>query len=101
MTEEIKQVPLTPTITHQEDLVVEGQRKVNLIWEFTQSILAIVIVLSNVTASLYNVFNNIEKEIPTILSSALFMVLGFYLARTNHQAIGGLGNKPTQEYIGR
>jgi len=30
--------PLTPTTTAQEDIVTAGQRRINLIWEFTQGI---------------------------------------------------------------
>lgn len=101
MPQEHEHQPLAPTTTLQEDLTVVGQRRVNLIWEITQSIIAVTIVLSNVIAALYNVFQGRNVDVPLVLSSSLFMVLGFYLARTNHQAIGGVGNKPSQPYIGR
>lgn len=38
---------LTPTTTEQQDLTVAGQRKVNLIWEFTQASIAILVVVAN------------------------------------------------------
>jgi hypothetical protein len=92
---------LPPTTTASQEETLAGQRKINLVWELTQSAIAIMIVLANVTAALFNVFHENSVDVPTILSSALFMVLGFYLARTNHQAIGGTGTTPTQPYIGR
>jgi hypothetical protein len=72
-----------------------------MIWEVTQSAIAISVVLANVIAALFNVFSHSSVEVPSILSSALFMVLGFYLGRTNHAAIGGIGPQSFQPYIGR
>ena len=93
--------PVAAKTTAQEDLTTAGQRRVNLIWEITQSTIALMIVAANITAALINVWRGLALDVPLILSSSLFMVLGFYLARTNHQAIGGTGNTPTQPYIGR
>ena len=92
---------LPPTTTLQEDTTTAGQRRINLIWEITQSVIAILVVSGNIFASLFDVIYSKPENIPVVLSSSLFMVLGFYLARTNHQAIGGVGNVPTQPYIGR
>ena len=92
---------MPPTTTTQEDLVVAGQRKVNLIWEFTQAFIAITVVLANMSAAVYNVYMNREIDVPTMLSSSLFLIIGFYFSRTNHQAIGGVGRKPIQHYEGR
>lgn len=98
-----EEAPLPPTTTTQEDLVVAGQRKVNLIWEWTQAIIAIVVVIVNMTAALINVIRGQDIDVPMILSSALFLIIGFYFSRTNHQAIGGLGKKENEEqqYKGR
>jgi len=94
---------LSPTTTVQEDLTTASQRKVNLIWEYTQAIIAVTVVLANMTAALFNVLNEHEVDVPMILSSSLFLIIGFYFARTNHQNIGGVGQKAneTQEYRGR
>lgn len=93
---------LEPTTTHQEDLTTAGQRKVNLVWEYTQSAIVIFVVLSNMIAALFNVFHKVDLNVPAVLSSALFMVLGFYLGRTNHAAIGGIGPQPLMpKYTGR
>lgn len=93
--------PSSPaTTTFQEDLTTAGQRKVNLIWEYTQAVIAIAVVLftmiSGVVAMIYSL------DIPSIISVAFGMVTGFYFSRTNHAAIGGVGKKPAPEtYVGR
>lgn len=101
--EKIIEQPLSPTTTFQEDLTVAGQRRINLIWEYTQAVIAIVVVSTNMIAALYNVFNNKNIDVPLIMSSALFLIVGAYFQRTNHQLIGGIGPKATdnKKYEGR
>jgi hypothetical protein len=95
MADEIKpQAPVAPTTTAQQDLVVAGQRRVNMIWESTQSAIAIIVTLATVYAAI------VEIE-ATTLTNAFFLVVGFYYSRTNHTAIGGVGPKATQQYVGR
>lgn len=103
MAENTTSISIPPTTTIQEDLVTASQRRINLIWEFTQAIIAITVVLVNMIAALFNVFQNKEVDVPMILSSSLFLIIGFYFSRTNHQAIGGVGKKVNQEqeYKGR
>ena len=94
--------PVPPKTTLQEDLTTAGQRRVNLIWELTQAFVAISVVLANMGTAVFNSVTGRPGEVPMILSSALFLVVGFYFSRTNHQAIGGVGAKPAlQEYVGR
>lgn len=97
----MKDLTLPPTTTAQEDLVVAGQRKVNLIWEFTQASIAIIVVVVNMIAALFNVIRGLDVDVPMILSSSLFLVIGFYFSRTNHQNIGGIGRKDDQEQVYR
>lgn len=85
---------LAPTTTTQEDLTTAGQRRVNLIWEYTQASIA----LGVTTAMIYCGVKRIDS--PEV-RSAFFLIVGFYFSRTNHAAIGGIGMKPTQEYKGR
>lgn len=93
---------LPPTTTVQDDITKAGQRKVNLIWEYTQSTIALTLLLASVTIFVYQAMHpTLNVQFPPILSNGLFMVLGFYFARTNHAAIGGIGPKPEQEYKGR
>lgn len=93
------QPPLAPTTTAAEDLTHAGQRQVNLIWEWTQSILSAGTVLSTMGKA---IFLAPGEQIPTIMSTATGVVLGFYFMRTNHALIGGVGPKPPLgEYKGR
>ncbi len=85
-------------------MVTAGQRRINLIWEFTQAYVAIIIVTGNVAVSIYFAVSRIPiTEYPIILSSSLFLVIGSYFQRTNHSAIGGIGPKinKAQPYEGR
>jgi len=95
--------PLPPTTTRQQDITTAGQRRINFIWEFTQAFIAVVVVASNMIVGVYQGlgFSNSDKEFPFILSSSLFLVIGFYFSRTNHAAIGGIGKKPNTIYEGR
>src|SRR5688572_17627871 len=93
---------LTPNTTLQEDITTAGQRRINMIWEITQSAISLIIVLGNVSVAVYHGFTGTASDFPSILSSSLFLVIGFYFSRTNHQAIGGVGQKPEQpQYRGR
>lgn len=87
-------INLPPTTTAQEDLTTHGQRKVNLIWEYTQAAIAIM-----VTAVF--VYAEVSKIESTSLKMAFTLVIGFYFSRTNHSAIGGVGKKPAAQYQGR
>lgn len=89
------QLPLPPTTTIAEDATIAGQRRINLIWEITQAVISIgitgAIIYSSLTA----------HTVQEIISNAFFLIVGFYFSRTNHAAIGGIGNKPIQNYEGR
>jgi hypothetical protein len=93
MTEK-ENISLPATTTNQEDITKAGQRKVNLIWEYTQASIAIVITLAIVYCAVRGIIN--EQ-----ISNAFFLIIGFYFSRTNHAAIGSIGKKPMQEYEGR
>lgn len=99
---------LEPTTTEQEDIITAGQRKINLIWESTQSKIAIMVCACTMVVGILNVvaevfFGKPPSQIPTIFAVAFGTVIGFYFARTNHQAIGGIGKKvnENQVYKGR
>lgn len=90
----MKSKSLPATTTEEEDIVTAGQRRVNLVWECTQAAIAI-----SVTAAL--IYVSIQKIQSEELKNAFFLIIGFYFSRTNHAAIGGIGKKPTQKYMGR
>lgn len=87
------------TTTFQEDLTTAGQRKVNLIWEYTQAAIAVTVTIATMIAGMYSMVK--DAQIPTIIAVAFGTVTGFYFSRTNHAAIGGIGPKPEGPYIGR
>lgn len=74
---------LAPRTTQQEDLVTAGQRRVNLIWEFTQATIAISITW----AIIYCSIKNLPKD---VLTNAFFLIVSMYFVRTNHKLIGGV-----------
>lgn len=80
--------PLTlpPKTTEQEDLVTAGQRKINLIWELTQAIVAI-----GITAA--TIYCAIKGVVSPVLNNAFFVVISLYLVRTNHTLTGGVSAK--------
>jgi hypothetical protein len=86
--------------TFQEDLTTASQRRVNLIWEYTQAAIALMVVVATMACGIVAMINE-AKQIPTIIGVAFGMVTGFYFSRTNHAAIGGVGAKPSEEYKGR
>ncbi len=75
---------LPPTTTLQEDLRTLGQRRVNIIWELTQAILAIIVTM----AIIYLALTDRHSE---ILNNAFMAILTLYFVRTNHTKIGGPG----------
>lgn len=108
-------VTLSPRTTEQDDLVTEGQRRINLIWETTQSRIAIFVVGSGILVNSILVgsiiFFNREVSVTQLslisislqfINLTVGIVIGFYFSRINHQAIGGVGPKPEMEaYTGR
>jgi hypothetical protein len=79
---------LPSTTTEAQDLTAHGQRRINLIWEVTQALIAV----SVASATLYvsaRMALNVSGEAFLLLSNGFFLVIGFYFGRTNHQRIGG------------
>lgn len=94
-----------PTTTIQQEITLAGQRRINLIWEYTQAAIAIIMVLATAAASLKSVFfpGTGDTGVPPALTGFCGLVIGSYFQRTNHMNIGGVGRKATdgEQYIGR
>jgi hypothetical protein len=91
-----EQLPPPPTpaarVADEVDRLSLGQRRVNLIWELTQSLIAIAVTLTTLwTAASLAVAGNADTAAFLLLSNAFFLVIGFYFGRTNHQRTGGVG----------
>ncbi len=97
----VDQPSMPPNTTAQQDITTAGQRKVNLIWEYTQALVALAVVGANIVVWVSASLTGKEVNIPEGLTNAMFLIVGFYFSRTNHQAIGGIGHKPEQRYEGR
>lgn len=79
---------------HQDNLTTAGQRRINMIWEFTQATIAILITVAFV-------YCEIKKVDSIAVRMGFSLIIGFYFSRTNHAAIGGIGRKPSEKYMGR
>jgi len=90
-----------PTLTESEtvarkvategDRVTYGQRRVNLIWEITQAVIAILVTLVTLFVSaVLALRGDVDRAATLLLSNAFFLVVGFYFGRTNHQRTGGV-----------
>ncbi len=83
--------PLPPTTTAEQDLRTAGQRRINGIWEGTQALIAVCVVLATLYSAVF--VPGIDKAAFTFLTNVLFVVIGFYFGRTNHQRTGGVGGE--------
>lgn len=71
-----------------------GQRRVNLIWEYTQAFIAGTVVTTVLVVSGYQTINGPEPlkvAAYGFLIGVANLVIGFYFGRTNHQRTGGVG----------
>lgn len=82
----------SPTTTIEQDLRSAGQRQINMIWEFTQALIAGVVVLANIFFIFALLFipgaSVAALSAAQLLANAFFLVIGFYFGRTNHARIG-------------
>lgn len=79
------------TTTAQQDLVTLRQSRINFIWEGTQGVIAIILVLTVCIALM------LEREIGSEFWILVSIVVQSYFQRTNHTRIGGIGYKPVGE----
>ncbi len=81
-----------PRTTAEQDRKTAGQRRVNILWELTQSLIAIAVTIATLYAAVTIVLRLTGNESAfLLLSNAFFLVIGFYFGRTNHQRSGGVG----------
>lgn len=97
--------PITPAniasqTTSEQDRHSFGQRRINLIWEVTQAIIAIIVTM----ATLYVAANlalrgDGQTAAFLLLSNAFFLVIGFYFSRSNHNRINDTARTPGDDRI--
>lgn len=92
----VKPLPphIPPTTTNEENMNTAGQRRINLIWEFTQAAIAISITW----AVIYTALKDLKSD---VLTNAFFLIVSMYFVRTNHTLVGGTGKKPHEVSAGR
>lgn len=74
------------------DITTQGQRRINLIWEVTQALIALAVTFTTLYVSAALVIRGaVDSASFLLLSNAFFLVVGFYFGRTNHQKVGGVG----------
>ena len=86
--------------TSEQDRRTAGQRRINIIWEVTQAVIALAVTGTGMfTASnlalrdtdLSDANKSMAITAFLLISNTVFLVIGFYFGRTNHQRVGGLG----------
>jgi hypothetical protein len=75
---------VAPTTTVEQNLHTASQRRVNMVWEATQAVVAVGIVGANIAAAF------LLPDDQVVLNNAFFLVIGFYFGRTNHERLGGV-----------
>lgn len=88
----------------------DDQRRISGIWERTQQIIALTVVIPTVlTACFLSGVSAVNSDDTiralgitafTLLATLTGSVIGFYFGRTNHQRVGGV-TTPTDESFGR
>jgi Na+/phosphate symporter len=89
------------TTTSEQDRHSYGQRRINLIWEITQALIAIVVTVATLyVASQLALKDDGQTAAFLLLSNAFFLVIGFYFSRSNHNRINdtapGMGRIDTR-----
>jgi len=77
-------VDMPATTTAEQDRKSAGQRRVNILWELTQSFMAIALTL----AEIYCAINDVNAK---ALDVAFGAIVTMYFIRTNHTKTGGVG----------
>ena len=89
---------LSPQTTAEQNRVAIRQMRINLIWEVTQSLIALSVTTATIyTAMRLALLSPGESAAFLLMSNSFFLVIGFYFGRTNHQKTGGVGHTNATE----
>lgn len=84
--------PLAPATTEEQDRKTSSQRRINIIWESTQAIIALMVTGSVIYAAVaITLRSDMDKTAFLFLTNVAFTIIGFYFGRTNHARTGGVG----------
>jgi len=85
--------PIAATPKESADaLKSAGQRRVNIIWEVTQALIAVVVSIGTliIAGVLIMRGDSASSTAFLLLSNAFFMIVTAYFQRTNHTRVGGI-----------
>ncbi len=87
---------LASTTTSEQDRKSAGQRRINIIWEVTQAVIAVSVVMTTLYVDARVALAAIDLSAAQNsglmqLNVMAALVTGFYFGRTNHQRQGGIG----------
>lgn len=88
---------IAPETTEEQDRQTAGQRRVNILWEVTQAIIAVAVTIGTLIIAGTLVLRGSTDSATAflLLSNAFFMIVTSYFQRTNHTRVGGVG-RPDQ-----
>lgn len=81
---------LPATTTGEQDRHTLGQRRIDLIWEHTQALIAVAVVLTTLGVAAMLTIQGRGDTAFIFLVGLGNLVIGFYFGRTNHARLGGV-----------
>lgn len=81
---EVQHDNLPSKTTAEDDLLSAGKRRINLIWEMTQAIIAVLVTAAVIYAAL-------SGKDSQVLGNAFTLIVAIYFVRMNHTKVGGVG----------
>jgi hypothetical protein len=76
---------LEPTTTLEQDRIAHSQRRINLVWEGTQAVVALAIVITTCLGIFIGqTIHSGAAPFPAEWWTVVGLVIGFYFGRTNH-----------------
>lgn len=93
-TEEAQKIQATRR-SDAEMLAVERHQKINMVWEYTQAYMAVLVITTVLITSAYMAITAIEDDKRNVALAFMIglanLVAGFYFGRTNHTRPTGEG----------
>lgn len=91
--DETKNLVAPPRTTAEENRHSAGQRDINRLWEWTQTVIALAVTTSALAISAYLAIYGVpDAQVAAFVFvyGVANLVIGFYFGRTNHQRVGGV-----------
>lgn len=80
----------SPTSTEEQDRHTASQRQINRYWERIQGFLAVLVTVTACVIAFILIWRAEYALGVGLISSMVFLVIGFYFGRTNHEKVGGI-----------